>query len=75
MTIEISTKAFRTKLWVTAESAPEAHKFLLHIAKSCIKVGNMYVETALDMMKKDGITVFSSRKELEKYSPLHLSSL
>ena len=66
-------KAFKTKLLVDAKHSPTKHERLLEIAKTCDTVRNWYVRTALDMMKRDGITVFSSEEELEKYSPGELS--
>lgn len=61
--------AFKTKLKVDKKNYPKQFSYLEKVANACTWVNNWYVRTALDEMKKDGITIFSSKKDLEKYSP------
>lgn len=72
MTIDTELKAFKTKLKVNEKDYPKQFKYLMDTAIACKYVRNWYVREALKRMKDDGITVFSSKKELEKYSPREL---
>ena len=72
MTIETELRAFKTKLQVNEKDYPRQFSYLMRVAKACKRVRNWYVETALKKMKEDGITVFSSKEELLKYSPREL---
>lgn len=72
MTLIEGTKAFKTKLKMNAQYYPTQYNYLTKVMKACCWVKNWYVRTALEKMKQDGITVFSSKKELQKYSPREL---
>jgi putative transposase len=72
MTIETELRAFKTKLRVNKKDYPKQFSYLMKTAKACIFVRNWYVREALRKMKEDGITVFSSKEELMKYSPREL---
>ena len=72
MTIIEETKAFKTKLRVNKKENPQQWKYLMKTANACIKVRNWYVSEALKRMKKDGVTVFTPKEELKKYSPREL---
>ena len=69
MTVETKLRAFKTKLKVNKKDYPKQFNYLMKTAKACIFVRNWYVREALRKMKEDGITVFSSKEELKKYSP------
>lgn len=69
MTIEENLVAFKTKLRVDEENYPKQFNYLMKVANKCNWVRNWYVRTALDSMRADGITVFSSEEELKKYAP------
>ena len=69
MNIETKLRAFKTKLRVNEKDYPKQFNYLMKTAKACIFVRNWYVREALRKMKEDGITVFSSKEELKKYSP------
>ena len=62
-------KAFKTKLKVTEKDYPKQHAYLMKIAKACVWVRNWYIREALDRMKADGVTIFTPKEELKKYSP------
>lgn len=72
MTIEEKIQGFKTKLKVDEKNYPKQFNYLMKTANACVKINNWYVSTALSKMKADGITVFSSREELKKYSPREL---
>lgn len=69
MTIEEKLVAFKTKLRVDRKNYSRQFNYLIKTANMCDWVRNWYVRTALDNMKADGITVFSSKEELKKYAP------
>jgi putative transposase len=68
----VMLKAFKTKLKVTEKDYPKQHAYLMKIAKACVWVRNWYIREALDRMKADGVTIFTPKKELKKYSPREL---
>jgi transposase len=72
MTIKTELRAFKTKLKVNEKNYPKQFKYLMDTAKACVFVRNWYVREALNRMKNDGITVFSSTEKLMKYSPREL---
>lgn len=72
MTIVEGTKAFKTKLKVNKKDNPHQWEYLMKTANACIKVRNWYVSEALKRMKEDGVTVFTPKEELKKYSPREL---
>ena len=72
MAIEEGLKAFKTKLKVDKENYPKQFNYLMKTAKACAWVKNWYVREILDRMKKDGVTVFTEKKELKQYSPREL---
>jgi putative transposase len=72
VTIETELRAFKTKLRVNEKDYPKQFKYLMNTAKACTYVRNWYVREALERMKNDGVTVFSSKEELKRYSPREL---
>lgn len=72
MAIETKLRAFKTKLRVNKKDYPKQFNYLMKTAKACTFVRNWYVKEALEKMKEDGITVFSSKEQLMKYSPREL---
>lgn len=72
METEVELKAFKTKVKINSK---EQFDYLMKTAKACRKVKNWYVDEALKRMKKDGVTIFSPKKELEKYAPRELSKV
>ena len=72
MTIKETTKAFKTKLRINNK---KQFDYLMKTAKACKWIRNWYVKESLKRMKEDGITVFSSKEDLEKYSPWEMNKV